>query len=164
MEGSQAVDSEVAVEFAEVVAGGEQFPLAAGVAQAAEQDVFALQGGDLTEDRLDDRLAPGIAGRAGLGAELAGHPLLEGVVLWDPAARRRFDDLVVTEPTGGDQELGAVLLGELRGGLQVRLRAVPGISQGLLGGRPVLRRASSIIGVKLWLSAAQLSRSVAMIT
>ena len=42
VEGSQAVDSEVAVEFAEVVAGGEQFPLAAGVAQAAEQDVFAL--------------------------------------------------------------------------------------------------------------------------
>jgi hypothetical protein len=37
---SQAGDSEVAVEFAEVVAGGEQFPLAAGVVQAAKQDVL----------------------------------------------------------------------------------------------------------------------------
>jgi hypothetical protein len=44
------------------------------------------------------------------------------VLLRDPAAWRRFDVLVVTEPTGGDQELGAVLLGELRGVFQVRLR------------------------------------------
>ena len=57
VEVSQAAYSEVAVEFAEVVAGGEQVPLAAGVVQAAEQDVFALQGGDMTADRLDDRLA-----------------------------------------------------------------------------------------------------------
>ncbi len=56
VEPSQAGDSEVAVEFAQVVAGREQFPLGPGVVQAAEQDVFALQGGDLTEDRLNDRL------------------------------------------------------------------------------------------------------------
>ncbi len=61
VEASQAADSEVAVEFVEVVAGRNQVPLAAGVVQAAEQDVFALQGGDLPEDRLHYRLAPGLA-------------------------------------------------------------------------------------------------------
>jgi len=86
------------------------------------------------------------------------------VVLRDLTAGRRLDDLVVTEPAGGDQELGAVPLGELCGGFQVRLRAVAGISQGLLRGLAVLRRAWAIIGVKVWLSAAQLFKSVAMIT
>jgi len=36
VEASQAADSEVTVEFAEVVASSEQIPLAAGVVQAAE--------------------------------------------------------------------------------------------------------------------------------
>jgi len=96
--------------------------------------VVALQGGYLTEDGLDDRLASGVNGLARCGAELAGHPLLERVVVRDPAARCGFDDLVVTEATGGDQELRAVLCGELRGGFQVRLRAVAGVGQRLLRG------------------------------
>ena len=126
--------------------------------------MFALQGGDLAEDRLHDGLAPGVAGLAGLGAERAGHPLLEGQVLRDPTAGRRLDDLVVTEPAGGDQELRAVLPGELCGGFQVRLRAVPGISQGLLGCPAGVAAAWAIIGVNVWLSAAQLFKSVAMMT
>jgi len=84
-----------------------------------------LQGGDLAENRFDDRLAAGIGGLTGLGAEIAGHPLLERVVGRDPAARCRLDDLVVAEPARGDQELSAGLLSELGGGFQVRLRAVP---------------------------------------
>ena len=47
--------------------------------------MFALQGRDLAEDRFDDRLESGVAGPAGFGAELAGHPLLGGEALRDPA-------------------------------------------------------------------------------
>ena len=75
-----------------------------------------MQGGDLAEDRFDDGLAPGVVGLARFGAELAGHPLLEGQVLRYPAAWRRWGDLVVTEPTRGDQELRAVLFGGKLGG------------------------------------------------
>ena len=40
----------------------------------------------------------------------------------------------------------------------------PASVRACFGARPVLRRALSIMGVKVWLSAAQLFRSVAMIT
>ena len=109
------------MEFTDVVACGDQVPLTAGVVQPAKQDVFALQGRDLAEDWFDDGLAPGVVGPACLGAELAGHPLLGGQVLRDPSARRRLDDLVVTEPTRSDQELRAVQCGELRCVFEVRL-------------------------------------------
>ena len=165
LEASQAGDCEVAEEFAEVVAGCEQLPLAAGVVLAAQQDVFALQGGDLAEDWFDDGLAPGVVGLACFGAELAGHRLLERVVLRDLAAWCGRGNFVVTEPSRGDEELRCrPARCELRGGFQVRLRVVPGIGQCLLGARPVLRPAWAIIGVRAWLSAAQLFRSVAMIT
>jgi len=40
----------------------------------------------------------------------------------------------------------------------------PASARACFGARPVLRRAWASIGVKVWLSAAQLFKSVAMIT
>ena len=79
-------------------------------------------------------LASGVVGLACFCAELAGHPLLGSQGLRDRAARRRLDDLVVTEPTRSDQELGAVLVGELHCIVEVRLRAVADVGQSLLRG------------------------------
>jgi hypothetical protein len=152
------------VEFAQVVAGGEQGPLAAGVVQPAEQDVFALQGGDLAENRFDDRLAAGIGGLTGLGAELAGHPLLERVVGRDPAARCRLDDLVVPSRPGAIRNSVPVCSANWAAASRFASEQYPASARACLGARPVLRRACSIIGVKVWLSAAQFFRSVAMIT
>ena len=125
-----------------------------------------MQGGDLAENRFDDRLAAGIGGLTGLGAELAGHPLLERVVGRDPAARCRLDDLVVAEPARGDQELSTGLLSSANWAAASRFASqqYPASARACLGARPVLRRSCSIIGVKVWLSAAQLFRAVATFT
>src|SRR5665811_2387874 len=88
---------------------------------------------DLAEDWFDDRLAPGVGALASFGAELAGHPLLGREVLRDPTCGRRLDEFVAFESARGDQELGAGLGGDRCGCFQVRLAAVPGVGEQLLG-------------------------------
>ena len=42
------------------MAAGDQVPLVGGLLQSAQEDVFALPGVDLAEDRFDDGLAAGV--------------------------------------------------------------------------------------------------------
>src|SRR5437870_6804182 len=66
----------VAVQLEEVVDGAVKAPLCAGGRLAAQQQPSGvLDGVHLAEDRLDDRLAPGVGGASLLGPGLAGHPL-----------------------------------------------------------------------------------------
>ncbi len=58
----------MAVEFAQVVACGEQEPFILGVTQPAQEHVFTLKGGDLAEDWLDDDFASGVGGFTRFGA------------------------------------------------------------------------------------------------
>ena len=70
------------VQLEQVVDRALQSPLGAGCWLAADQDPAAvLDGADLAEHRLDDRLAPTVELAAPLSSGLARHPLLGGGVL-----------------------------------------------------------------------------------
>lgn len=74
--GGQPGGSRVLEDLAEVVAGHEESPLAAGSALAAQQQFAAvLAGHDLAEGGFDDGFALGVGGASGFGAQLAGHAL-----------------------------------------------------------------------------------------
>jgi hypothetical protein len=95
---------------------------AGGRFAAYEQLAAVLDGVDLAEDRLDDRLAPGVDGAALLRFQLARHPLLRRRVLRDRPARGGRLRLGVLEAAGRDVRLEPMLgrdphvvLGEVAG-------------------------------------------------
>src|ERR1019366_7037712 len=109
--GVQDRQAACAVQLEQVVDHALEAPLSASGWLAADQHPAAvLDGLDLAEHRLDDRLAPAVDLAALLGRGLARHPLLRGGVLRDRPARRRRRWLVVLETAGRDVRIDAVLL------------------------------------------------------
>src|SRR2546430_1507756 len=96
--------------------------VAAGLLAAEQQLAPVLDGVDLAEDRLDDRLAAAVDGATVLGSQLARHPLLGRRVTRQGSARRRRLRLGVLEAAGGDVRVEPVLGSDL----DIRFREVAG--------------------------------------
>src|ERR1035437_7404875 len=110
--GVQDRQAACAVQLEQVVDHALEAPLSGWLA-AAQHPAGVLDGLDLAEPRLYDRLAPAVDLAALLGRGLAPHPLLRGGVLRDRPARRRRRWLVVLETAGRDVRIDAVLLAGL---------------------------------------------------
>jgi hypothetical protein len=115
---------DVAVEFSQVVTGGEQQALTSCSLEPAQQELpDVLQRGHLPEHRFQNRLVSRVDSSASLGLQVPGHPLLGGGVLLDRPPRGDRGRVVALGPPRGDAELGADLGAPPVGvGAVVRLR------------------------------------------